>query len=104
MSVLTEFAMFPTDKGASVSKHVSKIISMIRESGFSYQLTAMGTIIEGDTDAVFDLIKKCQKHLASKAERVYTVIKIDDKVGKTGQLKHKVDSVKQKIDGDVNSV
>lgn len=48
MSVLLEFAMFPTDKGESVSPYVSKVIKMIRESGMSYQLTPMGTIIETD--------------------------------------------------------
>ena len=46
MSVLIEFAMFPTDKGESVSQYVSQVIKMIRESGFPYQLTAMGTIFE----------------------------------------------------------
>jgi uncharacterized protein YqgV (UPF0045/DUF77 family) len=33
MSVLLEFAMFPTDKGTSVSAYVSKVIDMIRFSG-----------------------------------------------------------------------
>ena len=35
MSVLTEFAMFPTDKGISVSQHVSKIIKMMETAGFT---------------------------------------------------------------------
>ena len=30
MSVLLEFAMFPTDKGESVSNYVSRIIKMIK--------------------------------------------------------------------------
>jgi uncharacterized protein YqgV (UPF0045/DUF77 family) len=46
MSVLFEFAMFPTDKGESVSKYVSKIIDMIDKSGVDYKLTPMGTVIE----------------------------------------------------------
>ncbi len=45
MSVLMEFAIFPTDKGESVSKYVSKVINMIDKSGIRYQLTPMGTII-----------------------------------------------------------
>ena len=49
MSVLLEFAMFPTDKEESVSPYVSQVIAMIRDSGVSYQLTPMGTIIETDT-------------------------------------------------------
>lgn len=49
MSVLLEFSMFPTDKGESVSAYVSQVIKMIDQSGVSYRLTAMGTIIETDT-------------------------------------------------------
>ena len=46
MSVLLEFTMFPTDKSESKSKEVAEVIKIIRESGVSYQLTAMATIIE----------------------------------------------------------
>ena len=53
MSVLLEFAMFPTSgdcrEGGSVSKHVSRIIDMIDKSGYAYQLTPMGTIVEADS-------------------------------------------------------
>jgi uncharacterized protein YqgV (UPF0045/DUF77 family) len=35
---MLEFAMFPTDKGVSVSNYVSRIIKMIDKSGASYQL------------------------------------------------------------------
>jgi uncharacterized protein YqgV (UPF0045/DUF77 family) len=34
MSVLMNYAMFPTDKGSSVSEYVSKIIKMVSESGY----------------------------------------------------------------------
>ncbi len=49
MSVLMEFAMFPTDKGISVSAEVCKVIEMIRNSGVSYKLGSMGTTIETET-------------------------------------------------------
>ena len=46
LSVLLEFAMFPTSddgrEGSSVSKQVSKVIDAIDKSGVPYQLTAMG--------------------------------------------------------------
>ena len=48
MSVLLEFAMFPTDKGESVSGYVSRILKIIDASGLPYQLTPMGTIVETD--------------------------------------------------------
>ena len=49
MSVLLEMSMFPTDKSESKSKEVSEVIKIIRESGVTYQLTAMATLIETDT-------------------------------------------------------
>lgn len=46
MSFLLEFSMFPTDKGESKSAYVSKVVKVVKESGFAYQLTPMATIVE----------------------------------------------------------
>jgi uncharacterized protein YqgV (UPF0045/DUF77 family) len=64
MSVLMEFAMFPTDKGGSVSKYVSKVIEMIRADCKDYKLTPMGTIIETENiDDALKIVKKQAKFL-----------------------------------------
>jgi len=103
MSVLLEFAIFPTDKGDSVSNEVSKVIDMIRESGVSYQLTAMGTIIETDTlPEALDIVNKSYNVLEPFAKRVYSTMSIDIQKGKDNRLKTKVDSIEAKI-GSVNS-
>ena len=102
MSVLTEFAMFPTDKGASVSKYVSKIISMIRKSGVSYKLTAMGTIIETNTlEKAFEIIGNAYKVLEPLSERVYLTAKFDIQKNKDNRLSSKIKSIENKI-GAVN--
>ena len=44
--VLLEFAMAPA-AGASVSEYVARILDVIDKSGVPYQLTPMGTILEG---------------------------------------------------------
>jgi len=46
MSVLLEFSMFPTDKGESISAYVSRILTLIDDSGVPYRLTPMGTIVD----------------------------------------------------------
>jgi uncharacterized protein YqgV (UPF0045/DUF77 family) len=46
--VLLEFAMAPGGKGESVSEYVARILDVIDRSGVPYQLTPMGTILEGD--------------------------------------------------------
>jgi uncharacterized protein YqgV (UPF0045/DUF77 family) len=49
--VLLEFSMAPAGQGDSVSEHVARILDVIDKSGVSYQLTPMGTILEGEWPA-----------------------------------------------------
>ncbi len=103
MSVLLEFAMFPTDKGDSVSQHVSKVIDVVRQSGAAYQLTAMGTLVETDTmPEALNIINQAHEVLAENCSRIYTTINIDSQKGKSNRIKSKVKAIKDKI-GDVNS-
>jgi uncharacterized protein (TIGR00106 family) len=98
MSVLLEFAMFPTDKGESVSQYVSQVIKMIDESGVSYQLTPMGTIVETETmDEALVIIKKAYEVLEPHANRIYSSLKFDIRKGKSNRLKQKIASVEKHI-------
>ncbi|WP_458701295.1 MTH1187 family thiamine-binding protein [Sulfurospirillum sp. 1307] len=101
MSVLLEFAMFPTSDncrdGSSVSKHVSKIIKAIDESGASYKLTPMGTVVETETmkealaiiELAYEQLKDC--------DRVYSSLKFDIRKGKSARLKSKIDSIEKNL-------
>jgi|TARA_B100000315_G_scaffold255164_1_gene297866 uncharacterized protein (TIGR00106 family) len=96
--MLAEFSITPIDKeGKSLSEYIAKTINIIKESGLQYELHAMGTIVEGDAEEVFDLIKKCHLNMARFSDRVSTSIKIDDRKGATGRLKGKVASVENKL-------
>jgi uncharacterized protein (TIGR00106 family) len=98
MSVLIEFAMFPTDKGVSVSEDVSRVIEMIRRDYPRYKLTAMGTIVETETLAeALEVIEKAYGVLEPYSERVYSSIKIDIRKSKDDRLEAKVASIKGKI-------
>lgn len=102
MSVLIEFAIFPTDKGDSVSSEVSKVINLIRESGYNYQLTAMGTLIETNTmPEALGIVNKSHDILAENSNRIYCTMNIDSQKGKDNRLKTKVEAVESKI-GKVN--
>lgn len=102
MSVLLEFSMFPTDKGSSVSEEVSRVIDMIRSSGFDYKLTAMGTIIETETlEEALDIVNRAYQILEPRSERVYSSLKIDIRKGLSARLEGKIQSIEQKI-GRVN--
>lgn len=98
MSVLLEFAMFPTDKSESVSLYVSRIIQMIDHSGVNYQLTPMGTIIETNTmHEALQIIEKAYQQLSPDCNRIYSSLKFDIRKGKDNRLRGKVKSIEDKI-------
>ena len=103
MSVLLQYAMFPTDKEESVSKYVSKVIDMIKNSAVDYKLTAMGTIVETETlsDAL-TLIQRSYDVLEPYSNRVYSSITLDIRKGKSNRLSGKIQSIEDKI-GKINS-
>lgn len=99
MSVLMSYAMFPTDKGSSVSEFVSKIIKLVSESGFEYKLTAMGTVIETETlDQALEIVSKSYKILEPFADRVYSTLTFDIQTNKPmGRISGKIKSIEDKI-------
>ncbi len=103
MSVLLEFTMFPTDKSESKSKEVAEVIKIIRESGVSYQLTAMATIIETENISIaLALVEKCYLRLEELGcNRVYSTLKFDIRKGHENRLKTKIESVEKYI-GEVS--
>lgn len=93
-----EFAIFPTDKGISVSNDVSKVIKMIKESGYPYQLTAMGTLVEAPSvkDAL-KVVEEASSILEENSNRIYSSIKLDIKKGAQNMLQNKVKSIEEKL-------
>jgi uncharacterized protein (TIGR00106 family) len=102
--VLCEFAMFPADKGESVSIYVSQIIDIIAQSGLSYKLTPMGTILEGSYEEVMNLIQKCFKILEPQCNRIYSAIKIDFRKGEQSRMKSKVEKIQSLIGKEIEHI
>ena len=95
--MLAEITMFPLGKVSGLSAEVSKVVDLIAGSGLDYQLTAMGTLVEGEWDEVMDLVNRCRNRLIQDNERLYIVLKIDDHNGRTGKLKGKIKSVENRL-------
>jgi uncharacterized protein (TIGR00106 family) len=93
--MLVEFATFPLDKGAKLSKPIAKVIDIIDKSGLKYQTTAMCTLVEGDWDQIFALIKKCHYHLRRNSTRVYTRIVVDDRRNFSNPMTEKIARVEK---------
>ena len=95
--------MFPTDKGASASTYVSRIAKMLRESGVSYKLNAMGTVVETTTLEEAQLIvNQSYDLLKNDCSRVYCTVTFDIRDGELGRMYKKVASVIEKA-GDINT-
>ena len=105
MSYLVSLSIFPTDRGESVSKYVSKVIKLIKESGFPYKLTPMATIIEtDDINEVFKIMDRAYKILQEEGcNRIYTVMTVDYRKEKSNRMEQKIRSVEEKI-GKVEKV
>jgi uncharacterized protein (TIGR00106 family) len=95
-NMMAEFSVFPVGKGESLSQYVAECVKIVQHSGLDYELTPMGTIVQGDLDEVMSLISQCHKKVASMADRVVTNIKIDDRRDER-PMRYKVDSVKAKL-------
>ncbi|MGW8286237.1 MAG: MTH1187 family thiamine-binding protein [Candidatus Deferrimicrobiaceae bacterium] len=84
----------------SLSSYVAGVERVLRDSGLKSQLTAMGTIIEGDIDAILPVLRRMHElPFAEGAVRVSTLIKIDDRRDKTSSIEKKVRSVMEKLEG-----
>ena len=95
---LVEVSIIPLGTGTtSVSKYVAQAVEVLRrEENIRYELTAMGTIIEGELERLLTLVR--QMHQAvfdAGATRVVTTIKIDDRRDKNSGINSKIESLKR---------
>ena len=95
--VLLEFSMSPLGKGESVGKYVSRSLAIIDRSGVDYRLNPMGTVLEGEWDEVFEVVKKCYERMRKDCSRISCTIKVDYRRGRTGRLGGKVASVEKRL-------
>lgn len=91
--VLLEFAMNPPDRGQGLSAYVARILDIIDHSGVAYQLTPMGTILEGSFDDVMKVVADCFRALEPDCPRIGMNLKMDYVRGTQSRLKSKIESV-----------
>ena len=96
--VLLEFSMFPTTQGESKSRYVARILDLIDKSGVRYQLTPMGTILEGEWDEVMGVVTACFEALKTDCPRISTQLKIDYRAGTERRMQSKIAAVESHLD------
>ena len=85
--------------GLSVSEYVAAAIEVLEaQDRVEWQLDSMFTTLEGEPDALFEVIRAMQEAVfAAGGERVGTVIKMDDRRDRAATMADKVASVESKL-------
>ena len=96
---IMEICLIPIGtKETSVSKYVASVSKVLEEAGVKHELNPMGTVIEADPDKCFEIARKMQEEVFDRgSDRVYTVIKMDDRRDKESHMEQKIKSVKDKL-------
>ena len=98
--MIVEISFVPIGVGTSLSRYIAKVIKNIEKSGLKYQLTPMGTIVEGEWNEISNLIDYSHNLIFEMGiERIITNIKIDYRLDKKSSMQDKIDSVKKKMVG-----
>ena len=95
--VLLEFSMSPLGKGESVGKYVSRSLDLIDKSGVAYRLNPMGTVLEGEWEDVFRVVRTCYERMKKDCNRISCTIKVDYRKGHEGRLWGKTASVEKRL-------
>ena len=85
----------PVGNGVSVSRFVAAALAVVNaQERIRYRLDPMFTTLEGDLNEIYLLIGDMQEAVfAAGAERVSTVIKIDDRRDRAVSMEEKVETV-----------
>lgn len=100
---VVEISVVPLGTGkAGVSEYVAGCVALVAASGLNYQLTPMGTIIEGDLERIFPLLRAMiEQPFEQGAVRVSSLIKIDDRRdAHPHSMSAKVDAVVTRLSGE----
>ena len=98
MAIL-EISVVPIGTGdTSLSAYVADCLRVLKKEKVRYELSSMGTNIEGDLEDLFKIaIAMHQVPFNKGAQRVVTTMKIDDRRDKKGTLEGKKKAVKNKL-------
>ena len=97
MNTLVAVSIAPVGTGDELSKEVAQVVKIIRESGLPNKTYSMFTEIEGDWDAVMDVVKKATFALAEKGIRTEVILKADIRPGFSGMMEGKIDRLNEAL-------
>lgn len=99
MTVIALLSVAPVVEG-SMAPEVAKAVEALDEFDVSYEVNPMGTVVEAD-DVDTLLAAVAAAHKAVDADRVSTVLKIDDKRTSDETAREKVEAVERELGREV---
>ena len=100
MNVMVDLCVVPMGVGVSVSEYIAECERLIEAAGLESELHPYGTVIQGDWDAVFRVVKQCHERVHEMGvPRVFTTLKVGTRTDREQTMADKVDSVRRKLDG-----
>lgn len=88
-------------RSTSLSALLVPALKILKDSSIQYELTGMGTILTGDLDEIWSVLRRMHESCFSpEVMRVLTTIRIDDRRDRKGTPKQKVASVLEKLEGN----
>ena len=98
---IAEITVVPSGVGPSVSDYVVRAIRVVeKHKDVRFQLTPMGTVIEGELDSILDVIRDIHNcAFDDRVRRVLTLVKIDERRDKALTMEGKLSSVRSKLSG-----
>ncbi|MCG8588271.1 MAG: MTH1187 family thiamine-binding protein [Proteobacteria bacterium] len=92
-------SLSPVGVGVSLSRFIAAALKVVEnQDRVAYRLDPMFTTLEGDLGDIFALVQEMEEAVfAAGAERVGTVLKIDDRRDKVVHMDDKIRSVHQQL-------
>jgi uncharacterized protein (TIGR00106 family) len=96
---IVQFTVVPLGTAdTSLSSYVAEVHKVLADSGLKHQLLPMGTVLEGPLEDIMAVIARAhQAPFVNGAQRVMTMINIDDRRDKQSTAQGKVESVLGKL-------
>ncbi len=80
--MIAELSIMPLGRGAQIGKigkGVARAVRIVEASGMPYKVHALGTLLEGNLDAILEVVRRCHRDAARRSARVITTLRLDDR-------------------------
>ncbi len=89
---------------SSIGDWIAEAVRVLEKEGTKYELSPIGTLIEGKASDILTLVRKMHEAALKKGvNRVITTVIIDDRRDKEVTMKSKVASVKKRLQASAKS-